>query len=165
MKKNVLLVLSILLITNSFGQNNISVNVIVNPPYSHDIRDYMSQPGKILVMLMANPSPDLAAGRDVYRFKLIGSITGDNGIFLRTLDAYRPPMPIEMALGESRQLTANDVENYFSSENLEYQGITKRELFSKGLPEGSYTICIQAVDYDTNEPLSEEEPFGCSALF
>jgi hypothetical protein len=38
-------------------------------------------------------------------------------------------------------------------------------LFSKGLPEGSYTICIQAVDYDTNEPLSEEEPFGCSALF
>jgi hypothetical protein len=113
MKKNVLLVLSILLITNSFGQNNISVNVIVNPPYSHDIRDYMSQPGKILVMLMANPSPDLAAGRDVYRFKLIGSITGDNGIFLRTLDAYRPPMPIEMALGESRQLTANDVENYF----------------------------------------------------
>ena len=165
MKKATILLFAILLVSNLFAQNNITVTVMVNPPYSHDIRDYLNQPGKLLVLLVTSPSQDLSGGQEYYRFKLVGSITGDNGIFLKTKESYRPPQAIEMQLGQSKQLTANDVEDYFSSENLHYEGVTKEEILRKGLPEGSYTICMQAVDYDTNEPLSEEEPFGCSAPF
>lgn len=166
MKKSLFLILSIIITASVLSQNNITVSVMVNPPYSHDIRDYVNQPGKILVLLTASASDDLSLGKDRYTIKLIGSITGDNGISLRTKASYRPPMPIELLLGQSMQLTANDIEQYFTVENLDIQGISREDLLAgKGLREGSYSICVQAVDYDTNEPYSEEDPFGCSSPF
>ncbi|MDF1549125.1 MAG: hypothetical protein P1P88_14970, partial [Bacteroidales bacterium] len=166
MKKSLFLILSIIITASVLSQNNITVSVMVNPPYSHDIRDYVNQPGKILVLLTASASDDLSLGKDRYTIKLIGSITGDNGISLRTKASYRPPMPIELLLGQSMQLTANDIEQYFTAENLDIQGISREDLLAgKGLREGSYSICVQAVDYETNEPYSEEDPFGCSAPF
>jgi len=38
-------------------------------------------------------------------------------------------------------------------------------LYRGGLPEDYYTICLQAFDYETGEPLSAESPQGCSNAF
>jgi hypothetical protein len=63
-------------------------------------------------------------------------------------------------------LNGTDLKNYLDINSAIVTGINKNDLFNgTGMPEGTYTFCILAIDFTTGGTLSEGEPLGCSAPF
>lgn len=140
---------------------NIQISVAVAPPYSTKISDYTTNPGKIMAMVR-NISPT-GSSAQIY---LSGAITGESGISVYSEPGYKPSQPLTLAAGASVMLNINNIGDIFAEDHLVYEGITENEvLTANGLPEDYYTICLRAWDWVTNEPLSEEDPTGCSAPF
>lgn len=136
------------------------LNFILQPPFSPYFEDYFDYEFKSMLILsgMANP----ATGD--YEIYLKGSIEGNNGVTIHTQSGFRPSAPVIVPNGGSVMLTGADLGPYFSIENLEVSGISLMQLaFGDGLPEGVYTVCMQAFDYYTDLPLSGDYPAGCSS--
>ena len=151
----------LLLATTAIGQSYpVRITIAVTPPYSTRISEYTSQPNKIMATVQS-----LAAGRPLSIY-LSGSISSDGGVSISTRPGYKPAQPIILNPGTPMLLNMNNIGDIFNENNLVYAGITQEEIiYGNGLPEDSYVICLQAFDYATNQPLSEEEPMGCSAPF
>lgn len=97
--------------------------------------------------------------------KLLLSFTGDNGVSIRTRPSYSPTRPILLNPGEVKILKSlEDFRYYVDGNNLDVQGVSVGSLRMGSLPEGSYQLCLQAVDYTTGRVLSFSEPLGCSNL-
>ncbi|MCC8407924.1 carboxypeptidase regulatory-like domain-containing protein [Mucilaginibacter sp. UR6-1] len=142
---------------NVRGQVNVSVQLL--PPVPNKITDYSSRP-QLVVINIINTS------RTVQRIQLRGAVTGDNGIELRTKPSYKSKTAMILNPGEVRNLNGNDLAYFFDYTQLNYTGINQTDFIKKnGLPEGTYQFCLRAYDYDTNQPLSADEPLGCSAPF
>ncbi len=139
--------------------SNININVNIIAPYSPYIADYIGTQTKTLITLLPNgSSTDMAS---VY-FK--ASIVGDNGVTVYTKTGYKPPTALQINGGFAKVLTGKNLAEYFDVGNMIFTGVTLQQLqFGNGLPEGSYTICIQVFDYNTDLPLSPMAPMGCSA--
>lgn len=143
------------------GQNQIQIMVSVAPPYSTKISDYTSNPGKIMAII-TNLSPT-GGQASIY---LSGAITGESGIVVKSEDGYKPSQALIIPAGGSIQLNINNIGEVFDGGHLVYEGISESDVISaNGLPEDYYTICFRAFDFRTDEPLSGEEPSGCSAPF
>lgn len=141
--------------------NSILVTVAVTPPYSTKISDYTSNPGKILVYIR-NISP---AGGTAMIY-LQGSITGESGFRVATEEGYKPLQPLAVPPGQQVMLNVDNISDVFDENHLTYEGISQDEIINgNGLPEDFYTICLRAYNYYNDEPLSAEEPSGCSAPF
>jgi TANFOR domain-containing protein len=137
----------------------VSVSVNVLPPYSAYLQDYASQAGKVRI-LVRNTT---ASAVDL---RLEGSITGDNGVTIRTLANYRPVVPLHLAPMESRVLSQPDLEGLFDLNQISVEGMDKNQLYQgRPLPEGMYQLCLKAFDNRTTQLLSAEFPQGCSAPF
>lgn len=135
--------------------------IAVMPPYSNHISDYTSVPGKILVTI-TNNNPT-GAPASVY---LQGSITSSGGIKVYTDPEYKMPQPITISLGMPYVVTVDNLDKVFSTDHLIMEGITVQDvIYGNGLPEDDYQICLRAFDYNTGQPLSAEEPQGCSGIF
>ncbi len=144
---------------NTSAQVNITVNVI--PPYSNKLSDYTTDPGKVFITLQ-NISPD-GATLKVY---LMGVIRGESGIRIYTRPGYKPPDPITLLPGAVYVVNQQNLGAIFNTAQLVYEGITQRDILrANGLPEDVYTLCIRAYNYNNGQPLSGEEPEGCSAPF
>ncbi|TCC88674.1 hypothetical protein EZ428_18730 [Pedobacter frigiditerrae] len=142
---------------NAFGQVNVSIQIL--PPYPTKFTDYASKPQQVLITV-TNTSTT------TQRIQLRGSVTGDNGVSIRSKMSYKSTTAIELGAGQARNLNGNDIAYFFDYTNLQYTGITQSQFINiGGLPEGSYQFCLRAYNYDTNEPLSAEEPAGCSNTF
>lgn len=141
---------------NITGSAQVLVKVIVMPPYSSHISDFVSHPERVSVTLQNQ-------GNTPLNIQLNGSIKGDNGVLLSVNKNYKSSSPIHLAPLETRNLSGNAINALFDYNQLVFNGITKAELMTSGnLPEGNYQICAQAYDYNTNAPLSEDE---CSNVF
>jgi TANFOR domain-containing protein len=152
----ILLLLGIL--RASLGQQ-ISVSTQVLPPYSQYISDYQSRPGQIVITLINTT-------RQSYQVQLVGSITGDNGVSIRTKADYRSASPVTVNPGASVRVSSSDIMQLFDDGALDYSGTSADDIVRKNtLPEGLYQICVQALDYQSHQPLSAAEPQGCSAPF
>lgn len=137
----------------------LQVSLNVSPPYSPYVSDYFSIQGKTIVTIV-NPQVD------AFQVKLVGRIEGDNGVVLSTSPSYVPPSPINVPAFGSVTLYGNQLERYFDINTVSLQGISKQQLIAGGgLPEGNYTICVQAFDFTSGQPLSDEAPSGCSPYF
>ncbi|MBK0381739.1 hypothetical protein I5M32_02095 [Pedobacter sp. SD-b] len=142
---------------NAFAQVNVSVQIL--PPYPTKITDYSSNP-QLMVVNVLNTSTQ------VQRIQLRGTVYGDNGIILQVSDSYKSPQPIVLNPGGSISLNGNDLSYFFDYTKINYTGITQSEFISKnGLPEGAYRFCIRAFNYDDNQPISPDNPLGCSNTF
>ena len=137
------------------AQNQVSVTPVLVPPYSSYLSDYQGALTVNLVNLTGNPQ----------QVKLIGSLTGDNGYRGYTRSTYQPAQPIQLAAFETRLLYANSPAlSFIDRNNFQInapQQIQDAVMQTGILPEGNYELCIQAVDYTTNTPLSPEAPIGC----
>lgn len=141
--------------TMAYGQNQVKIMVQINPPYSPYLGDYTGN-NKIVVNLQNSTTT-------TYKLKLIGKITGDNGIEISTNPNYTPPTPIVLGPNQFLPIFSNDISKYLDPNNLNFKGITKQSLITgQALPEGTYTFCFRAVDYVTGQPLSPQDPQGCS---
>lgn len=137
----------------------IVIHVSVLPPYYTHFTDYSSHPQQIM-LLVTNTSDK---GKDI---QLRGSITGDNGVEISVEKNFKNPTPLHVDAGATRTLNGNDINSLFDFNQLVYTGISRDKLMLQGnLPEGNYQVCVRAFDYNTNVPLSEDQPTGCSNTF
>ncbi|MEA5427965.1 carboxypeptidase regulatory-like domain-containing protein [Arcicella lustrica] len=149
--------LSCMLTGNVFSQVRVTVQII--PPYRYRITDYSSHPEQILITLLNTTTTE-------QRVQLRGTIVGDNGIEMRVQSGFKSRTPLVMASGEMKVLNGSDFTSFFDLDHLEYVGITQAEAIrGNGLPEANYRLCIRAFNYDSNIPISAEEPVGCSNNF
>jgi TANFOR domain-containing protein len=140
----------------ALAQNDVSVNIRVLPPYPVRFADYTDNPNKILLMVRNHTQRPLSIYLDAI-------ITGENGIEIRTAPQFRSSKTITLGPLEIRQLNTEGIQNLFDLDKLILKGISREEIISRnGLPEGFYTICGRAYDSQTGQPLSAEEPMGCS---
>lgn len=129
------------------------------PPFTPYLNDYASPVNnKLIYTLIMNDNNET-----FYQGRLKISIEG-NGITLTTKNDFLPP-PIRMNYAMPVQLSGMDLAPYFNPNNLDFQGLTYQDFIRTGrLPDGNYTLCIQAFDYKRSEekPISNEV---CTNLF
>lgn len=136
---------------------NVTVTTQVLPPYSTYLPDYLNNPNRVLVTLLSFTNVNV-------RLKI--TITGDNGITVTTSDNFRPTMPIALQAYQQKMLTGLDLKNYLDANSVTVSGINKNDLYrGSGIPEGSYTLCIQVLDNTSGAALSQPSPIGCSNTF
>lgn len=153
------------LILTFFSQKGIgqsvNVTIIIPPPYSPYLQDYLQYENKMVIQLQNLTTQSLSV-------KLIGTIEGDNGISLQTNGNYQPASPITLQPnGLFRIAASSRARGFLDPDNLDFTGPEnlKTQILKDGiLPEGTYTICIQAVGFTDNLPLSDEAPAGCALL-
>jgi TANFOR domain-containing protein len=158
--KWVFLLYSLLTVAFSFAQTQLVINAQVIPPYSPYISTYVDNPNK-LVLTITNTT-----GQE-QRAKLWVRIAGDNGVSGTTSAGYKPQAPIVIPPFQTKVIdfSSNETKSYFDAENVVLVGITKAALIqNQALPEGTYTICVKAFDYNTGAPLSMDGQ-GCTAPF
>lgn len=147
---------------NSLYAQMITTIVTVVPPYGNKLSDYTSQPNKIAVIL--SPGSQDANKLNLY---IEGSITSLNGdIQIYTRPGHKPAHPITVSRTGDMflpyQLTYPEIRDIFDENWLMYKGITKQQVATDGLPEGSYRICIKVFNYSDNALMSNE---ACSNTF
>lgn len=145
------------------AQNNVAVNIVIPPPFTPFLSDYTTFGGKNVITLTNTTG-------NTYNIKLVGSITGeDNGLFLVTKPNYQPAAPIVLGPYQTYSVTASSPSRDFLTEANTESNVSPQQrnaiLASGVLPEGSYKVCVRAVDYYTNEPFSEQDPVGCTYVF
>ncbi|WP_170061791.1 hypothetical protein [Hymenobacter chitinivorans] len=139
--------------------NDVRVTVLVLPPYSTHLSDYVDQPNRLVVTLTN-------LTRTPVSLQLAGTLTGDNGVRVQTSAQARSPRPVQLTGLQTRQLDRDELGQLFDENQLTYSGVTVQQMVrGNGLPEGSYTLCVRALDYATLQPRSAENPLGCSRSF
>jgi TANFOR domain-containing protein len=137
----------------------LKITVHVLKPYPNKISDFQSNQSQLIVSI-TNTS------QTTYDVQLLGSISGDNNVRVYTSSNYRSRRAVTVAPFSVTTVSASDVADLFNINSLVFAGTTREEAVRmNGLPEGSYQICIRAVDFISRGPLSAEEPLGCSGLF
>lgn len=161
-KKLTITLFAVLLAVAGFAQPSpVMVNVMVAPPYTSSISDYMNIPNKIVITLT-----HAALGYPEIDLYLKVSIIGDNGVSAISEPDFKPAYPINLQPGTSHTVNIDNISEAFNLKHIVIQGTTINELVSgAGLPEGLYQICVRAFNFKTGEPLSGEEPMGCSSMF
>lgn len=150
---------AVLLLAAQVLRAQVGVSIRILPPYPNRITDYEARPQQVLITLT-----NQSAGTQ--QIQLRASVVGDNGIRLEVGQNYKSPTPITLAPGQVRSLNGADLVTLFDYNKLTYSGITKDQFIrGNGLPEGSYQVCMRAFDYNTNAPISADEPIGCSNRF
>lgn len=165
-KRPICFFLALLYCFVTFSQQTITVRVQVNRlpdgQFPTKIYQFSTVPG-LVTMTLTNLSN---TAQHIY---LTGKLTGDNGVLVITSKNYRPPATLELAPLATKTLNAIEASYLFDANNLVFlSGNTsiKSSVFGEqGLPEGTYQLCIRAVDAATNAPLSDEDPIGCSNIF
>ncbi len=147
---------------------NISImNVLLIPPYSNRISDFLTNPSKVVVTVRNNST------LQQIKIKLLATLKGDNGIQISTNPAnLNLVQEITLQSGQPTVvLNATSIQNLFNLEGVILKGISLNDLVNgNGLPEGSYELCITPVTAEADpatqqpagKPLSDER---CSNLF
>ncbi len=145
-----------LVVQTAIGQVNVTVRVL--PPYQSRITEYASRPDLMLLTVTNTTARQ-------QRVQLTASISGDNGVGAWVRPGYRSSQPVELAPGQALTLNGSDIAMLFDHNQIQYTGISQAD-FQRGvgLLEGTYQLCIRALDYDSHEPVSPEEPMGCTSF-
>ena len=145
------LLLSGMTATTLYSQQEMTVNVMVRPPYGTKLDFY----------------PELTTVTITYPYSASGTlvvhIKGNNGVDLITAPDYAGRV-VNITANAINQFSGNDLSGYFDYQNLISRGIPMQELIEKGLPEGSYQICVRVKGPDGGF-VSPDEPMGCSNFF
>lgn len=137
------------------AQYDIVVTTQILPPYSPYLSDYISFENKMVVTL-------LNTKQEVRTVRLVGALTGEN-IAIRIPKEFKPAKAIVVGAGQSVVLMGLQLKEYINPDVLSFSGISKQDVLQgNGLPEGSYTFCIQALDYNSTQELSAPAPLGCA---
>ncbi|MCC7297801.1 MAG: hypothetical protein IT244_05660, partial [Bacteroidia bacterium] len=127
----------------------VTVNVVLIPPYSPYFSDYLSYENKAIITIIKSTT----FPNSIY---LKGSIVGDNGVSLITKPGYKPGTPIDLP-NVTTVMNGAAIGEYFTWENTELTGTTPASIIrSNGLPEGNYKVCITPYDYASDAPVGVE---------
>ena len=105
--------------------------------------------------------------REAREIKLVPNLTSDRGLTARFTPEFQPLTPITIPGGGTVNLTYRDLGAIFgrpTEADVELTGIDFDRLYeSETIPEGSYTLCVEARDFVTDELLSNN--FGCDIFY
>jgi len=137
-----------------FAQNSIEIITQISKPYSPYFSDYIDGKNTSLIIRNIDTVP--------HKIMLYVTIEGDNGVRINSKRDSKPFSPLGLGPGETKQIMGFMLINYLPWRDLEITGINKEQILrTNALPEGSYKICFQALDYENGEPLSPASPEGC----
>lgn len=120
----------------------------IQPPYSSVLSDYSDLPNKVMINLLNN-NP---AGGNANVYLQAEWMYLPEKFTIKT--NYKPASPIVLLPLSMKTLTPFEVKNIFSPGHLVFDGITKQEVMSNGLPEGTYRVCIKVFDFNTNTEIN-----------
>ncbi|MEM6769641.1 MAG: hypothetical protein AAF597_03560, partial [Bacteroidota bacterium] len=150
--KQLFLLLFLLTVSWLGAQEPIRVQPLTPLPYPTVFSDYLGRTGDPVLILT---NTDVF---NAYSLMIGLQASGDNGITVQTNATKQPLEPIKIEPGATLMLTADDLLDLyanFTPDDIEYRGIEVRDVVqSQSIPEGIYTACVTAYDYDTGEPLS-----------
>lgn len=159
----ILFMLGVILSTGLFAQSPITVTVNVLPPYPNYADELIEMNDQTIITIQ---NTDISNG---YSIKLRAELTGNNGITVRTKESALPSSSIELSAGETMVMTGEELSvfyNNYSENDFDFIGISREEIINnQQLPDGAYTICLRAYEYQSGIPLSATSPLGCSAPF
>lgn len=145
------------------AQSPITVTINVLPPYPNYVDEVVEMGDQTIITLQ---NTDISSS---YSVKLRAILSGNNGITVRTRESALPNTPIDMEPGETVVLTGEELSvfyNSYSENDFDFIGISEQDIINnQQLPDGSYTICLRAFDYQSDIPLSANSPSGCSQPF
>ncbi|HRH68333.1 MAG TPA: hypothetical protein PLB89_02385 [Flavobacteriales bacterium] len=148
----------------TLGQNQLTIDVQVTPPYSANYADYFQSGNQVFIRIN-----NLAPGAPTYQVYLTGYIrTVDGSVSVGIPPQTRWNAPPLTVVPGVNQLTGSDLQPFLASggSEIEFIGTNETDIRTGLLPEGEYQICLQAFDYNTDQPLSMENPSaGCSNIF
>ncbi len=141
------------------AQNHpLELTVTILPPYSPLISDWEARPERVQLLVRNTDA------NNRYEFRLGGSIQSEDGsIRIRSKDNVDMRM-FEIEAGSVKTLSGLDW-NLFNQNQVEGTGVDRDLVARTGrLPEGHYTLCAWALDYNTRAQLSAPPPEGCMDL-
>ncbi|MEM9928295.1 MAG: fibronectin type III domain-containing protein, partial [Bacteroidota bacterium] len=134
------------LIAQENGIYPVSATVQTLPPFQPNLADWADPlNNRIGVSLLLNDRREPG-----YQVQLRLRINGPNVEIVTRPDFV--PTPIDLDFGVPRLLNTTELAEYFDLDNLVFNGISQQQyLDQNGLPEGVYTICLEAYDYLRDE--------------
>lgn len=153
-----LILLFVLQGTLVFAQSPLIVNMQVLPPYSPVIADYLTFDATSVITITNTSNSS-------YDVKLAVHIEGDNGIEAFTNPGFLPSQAITVAPFATRTIYGSELQSYNDVGYTVIGADAQNIIVSGVVPDGFYTICIQALDYLTDAPLSSPEPSGCIPIY
>ena len=145
------------------SQDPIVVSITLLPPYPNFAYEVVDMGDQSIITLQ---NTDF---NNAHSIKLGVELTGTNGIIVRSKESALPNQPINLGAGESLVLTGEDLSGFYNNyteSDFDFIGITMEEVLNdQQLPDGLYTLCLRAYDYNSGFPLSSPEPSGCAAPF
>jgi hypothetical protein len=138
----------------------VSLTTQTVPPLSGTLADWATPGSNRLAATMLL----LDAFEPSYQVRLKISIEG-NGVLIRTRETMAP-RPITLRYGVPQRIEGSNLAEYLQLDNLEFAGGFTREQYVQNgtLPEGLYTVCIQAFDYDRFAQKALSAP-SCTGFF
>jgi hypothetical protein len=147
--------------TQAQVQATVTVNRLFNGRYPTKLYQFQQYPNVITITLTNTTTT-------TQRIYINGTMTGDNGVQIRTKPNYTPGA-IDLAPLQQKRLNASEAAQLFDQSAIEVvqggQDVKNNIIRDQALPEGMYQICVRAFDYATRQPVSPEEPLGCSNTF
>lgn len=148
--KGLLFIIFLLMSTGQvFGQ--LQVSVAVSPPYSVYLEDYLELGSNTLIIVTNTTGQSR-------QFKLIPKIENDNGGQASINPTFQPTSPISIGPNQTLTLTGNQLNAYngnYSAGDISASGIDKDKFLQEGvLPEGNYSLCVDAYGYQNSNLLS-----------
>jgi len=132
------------------AQNQITINILIPPPYSPHLTAYLDNPNKVLISFTNTGSADV----EFYIHGKFGS--ADESLLIETFSGNRPGRGLSLGPFETYQASIIDLEDYFSLNSISFTGITEEDLLNdQNVPEGNYQICLQAFDFNSSNPISQ----------
>lgn len=135
-----------------FAQEPIRVQPLAVPPYPTVFSDYLGRTNEP-VLILTNTDP-----LNGYELMIGLEASGDNGIAVVSNARKQPLEPIRLDAGETVMLTAQELLDLYANHtpnDITYVGVDPVDVVqSQSIPEGVYTACVTAFDFNTGEPRS-----------
>ena len=142
---------------NVAQQYPLTVNTTLVPPYPVRFEDYLDLGDKVIVTVMNH-----TAQPRTFNFSI--SIQGPNNLTIQRSPLFKQPFTV--GPNQVKSLTASDWDfsNMLLSTN-DIQPPAERQYLiqNRVLREGNYTVCLQAIDAQTGQPLSAATGSNCAS--
>lgn len=158
--KMILTFIVCLIVGNAVGQD-IQLTIIAPPPHPSLLSEFQESSDNYRVNIT-----NLNAFQN-YNIIIQGRLTSDNGIEAQFSEDFNDYQIIEIPAGSNQTFLFEELGNYFdnlSLDDIDYSGgpDVAYLIQSQRLPDGIYSICIEARDFDSRELLSLPLEANCS---
>ncbi len=130
----------------------VNIQVIVNPPFVQQAEAYL-EPFKAKIILTNTTANEL-------RVKIGGNVKNTLNQGGQTKPNFTTTRPIILNGGETKVLSAADLQGVYRFSNFDIFGLSEAEkqqlVRDRLIPEGFYTVCMRVFDFANNNPLSQE---------